>query len=124
QVPKLVIDRPGGDYVIIRQQNDIYELTLQKDVLKAELIFQNLKILDELIATSFLFDKRNQRLFIATVTTGFFIVTKRLFKAVTFNSPNRLDNAFKAFLLLPNKKILTQNGILDKSNENNHFLFK
>jgi signal transduction histidine kinase len=124
QVPKLVIDRPGGDYVIIRQQNDIYELSLQKDVLKAELIFQNLKILDELIATSFLFDKRNQRLFIATVTTGFFIVTKRLFKAVTFNSPNRLDNAFKAFLLLPNKKILTQNGILDKSNENNHFLFK
>ena len=121
---KLMIGRPGGDHVIIRHQNDIYELSLHNDVLRAELIFQDLKILDELIATSFLFDKKNQRLFIATVTTGFFIVTKRLFKAVTFNSPDRLDNAFKAFLLLPNKNILTQNGILDKSNENDHLLFK
>ncbi|HEY4287420.1 MAG TPA: ATP-binding protein [Puia sp.] len=121
---KLIIGRPGGDHVIVRDQNDIYELSLHNNVLKAELIFPNLKILDELIATSFLFDKKNHRLFIATVTTGFFIVTKRLFKAATFNSPNRLDNAFKAFLLLPNKNILTSSGILDKSNEKDQLLFK
>ncbi len=120
---KLIIG-PGGDQVIIRHQNDIYELSLDKEVLKAGLIFKNLKILDKIIATSFLHDKKNQRLFIATVTTGFIIVTKRLFKALTFNSPDPLDNAFKAFLLLPNKKILTQNGILDKSNGNDHLLFK
>jgi len=121
---KLMIGRPGGDHVIIRHQNDIYELSLHDGVLRAELIFKDLKILDQLIPTSFLFDRKNQRLFIATVTTGFFIVTKRLFKAVTFNSPDRLDNAFKAFLLLPNKNILTQNGILNKSNENDHRLFE
>ncbi|HTI94292.1 MAG TPA: ATP-binding protein [Puia sp.] len=121
---KLIIGRPGGDQVIFRNQNDIYELSLHNDVLRAELIFPDLKILDQLIATSFLFDKKNQRLFIATVTTGFFIVTKRLFKAVTFNSPDRLDNAFKAILLLPNKNILTGSGILDKSNEKDHVLFR
>ena len=113
----------GGDKVIIKYQNNIYELTLRQDVLSAELIFQDLEILDKIIATSFLYDKKNQRLFIATVTSGFIIVTKRLFKALTFNSSDPLDNAFKAFLLLPNKKILTQNGILDKSNRNDHHLF-
>jgi signal transduction histidine kinase len=115
---------PGGDQVIIRHQNDIYELSLRNGVLKAELIFQNLKILDKLIATSFLYDKKNQRLFIATVTSGFVIVTKRSFTTLTFSSTDRLNNAFKAFLLLPGKKILTQNGILDKNNGNNHLLFK
>jgi len=115
---------PGGDQVIIRHQNDIYELSLHEDVLKAELIFQDLKILDKVIATSFLYDKKNQRLFIATVTSGFIVVTKRLFKALTFNSPDRLDNAFKTLLLFSHKKILTQNGILDKSNGNDHLLFK
>jgi len=115
---------PGGDQVIIRLQNDIYELSLHNGVLRAALIFQNLKILDKLIATSFLYDKKNQRLFIATVTTGFIIVTKRSFTTVTFNSTDRLNNAFKAFLLLPGEKILTQNGILDKSNGKDHHLFK
>lgn len=114
----------GGDQMIMRYQHDIYEVSLYKDVLKAELIFQNLKMLDKIIATSFLHDKKNRRLFIATVTTGFIIVTKKLFKALTFNSPDRLDNAFKAFLLLPNNNILTQNGILDKGGKNGHFLFK
>ena len=122
-MPGLMIG-PGGDQVIIRYKNDIYELSLHGDVLKAELIFQNLKILDKIIATSFLHDKKNQRLFIATVTTGFIVVTKRLFRALTFNSPDPLNNTFKAFLLLPNKKILTQNGILDKGNANDHLLFK
>jgi len=121
--PNLILG-PGGDQVIIRDQNDIYEVSLNKDVLRAELIFKNLNILDKIIATSFLYDKKNQRLFIATVTTGFIIVTKKLFKALTFTSADPLDNAFKAFLLLPDKKILTQNGILDKSNGNDHLLFK
>jgi signal transduction histidine kinase len=115
---------PGGSQAIIRHQNDIYQLGFHNDVLKAELIFPNLKVLDKLIATSFLFDRKNQRLFIATVTSGFIIVTKRLFTAVAFNSDDRLNNAFKAFLLLPNEKILTQNGILDKNSTNNHLLFK
>jgi len=115
---------PGGDQVIIRYRNDIYELRIDNDVLRAELIFQNLKILDKLIPTSFLYDKKNQRLFIATVTTGFIIVTKRSFTTVTFNSTDRLNNAFKAFLLLPGKKILTHNGILDKGNGHRHLLFK
>ena len=114
---------PGGDQVLIRHQNDIYEVSLHKDVLKAELIFQDLQLLDKIIATSFLHDRKNQRLFIATVTSGFIVVTKRLFKALTFDSPDQLDNAFKAFLLLPNKKILTQNGILDKGSRNDHLLF-
>jgi signal transduction histidine kinase len=121
---KLLIGRPGGDQVIIRHQNDIYELSLHNDMLRAELIFPDLKVLDDLIATSFLYDKKNQRLFIATATSGFVIVTKRLFKSVTFNSPNRLDNAFRAFLLLPNKNILTGSGILDKSDENKNLLFR
>ncbi|HEY8971460.1 MAG TPA: ATP-binding protein, partial [Puia sp.] len=115
---------PGGDQVILKYRNDIYELSLHKDILKAELVFPDLKILDKIIATSFLYDKKNQRLFIATVTNGFIIVTKRIFRTLTFNSPDPLDNAFKAFLLLPNKKILTQNGILDKSNADGHRLFK
>ncbi len=115
---------PGGDQVIIRHQNDIYELSLDNTALKAELIFENLKILDNVIATSFLHDKKNQRLFIATVTSGFIIVTKRLFKTLTFNSPNALDNAINAFLLLPKNKILTQKGILSTSNGNDDLLFK
>jgi hypothetical protein len=114
----------GGDQVIIRFRNDIYELSLDKDVLRAGLIFHDLKMLDKIIATSFVYDKKSQRLFIATVTTGFIIVTKRLFKTLTFSSTDPLDNAFKAFLLLPNNKILTQNGILDKSNGAGHLLFK
>lgn len=115
---------PGGDQVLIRYQNDIYEVAWHRGVLTADVIFQDLNILDKIIATSFLYDKKNQRLFIATVTSGFFIVTKKLFKALTFKSPDPLDNAFKAFLLLPNKKILTQNGILDKSDWNDDHLFK
>lgn len=114
---------PGGDQVILRQQNDIYELILDNGVLKAGLIFPDLRILDKLVATSFLYDKKNQRLFIATVTTGFIIVTKRLFRAITFNTNDRLNNSFKAFLLLPGKKILTQNGLLDRSNAKDHRLF-
>lgn len=115
---------PGGDQVIIRDKNDIYELTLHNGRLTAELIFEDLQLLDKIIATSFLYDKKHRRLFIATVTTGFVMVTKRLFRTLTFDSPDRLDNAFKAFLLLPGKKILTQNGILAQNNSNGQFLFR
>jgi len=114
---------PGGDQVVVRQQNDIYELILDNGVLTAGLIFPDLKILDKLIATSFLYDRKNQRLFIATVTTGITIVTKRLFRTITFDTRDRLNNSFKAFLLLPDEKILTQNGVLDKRNAAGHRLF-
>ena len=114
---------PGGDQVIVRQQNDIYALSLDNGVLKADLIFPDLRILDKLIATSFLHDKKHQRLFIATVTTGFVIVTKRPFGAIAFNTRDRLNNSFKAFLLLPGKKILTQNGILDRGDADKNHLF-
>jgi len=114
---------PGGDQVIIRQQDDVYELILDNGVLKAGLIFPDLRILDKLIATSFLYDRTNQRLFIATVTTGFIIVTKRQFRTIAFDTPDRLNNSFKAFLLLPGKRILTQNGVLSRTNAGNHRLF-
>jgi len=114
---------PGGDQVIVRQQDDIYELILDNGILKAGLIFPDLRILDKLIATSFLYDKTNQRLFIATVTTGFIIVTKRMFRTIAFDTEDRLNNSFKAFLLLPGKRILTQNGILSRTNANGHRLF-
>ncbi|HVU99575.1 MAG TPA: two-component regulator propeller domain-containing protein [Puia sp.] len=114
---------PGGEQVIIRQQDDIYELVLDNGVLKAGLIFPDLKILDKLIATSFLYDKPNRRLFIATVTTGFIIVTKRPFSTIAFDTSDRLNNSFKAFLLLPGKRILTQNGVLNRTNAGNHRLF-
>ncbi|GGA97868.1 sensor histidine kinase [Puia dinghuensis] len=115
---------PGGDQVIIRYRNDIYQLNLDNNLLSTERIFQDLKILDKIIATSFLYDKKNQRLFIATVTTGVIVVTKRLFRTLDFNASDPLDNAFKAFLLLPQKKILTASGILDRDKENNNHLFK
>jgi len=114
---------PGGDQVIARQGNDIYELTLHKGVLKAELIFEDLKVLDKVIATSFLHDRKHRRLFVATVTTGFLMVTKRLFRTLNFKTPDRLDNAVKALLLLPRKKILTQKGILERKPDGNQFLF-
>jgi signal transduction histidine kinase len=114
---------PGADQVLVRAGKDIYELYFQNDVLKARLIFPDLKVLDQLIATSLLFDKKNQRLFIATVTSGFIVVTKKIFRTATFASTDRLNNAFKAIQLLPNGRILTQNGLLDKS-EGGGGLFK
>jgi signal transduction histidine kinase len=114
---------PGGDQVILRDGKDIYEIGRRNGVLHAELVFPDLKILDNIIATSFLLDRQNQRLFIATVTTGFIIVTKKMFRSLAFNSTDPLDNAFKAFLLLSGKKVLTQNGILGRDNESNHHLF-
>jgi signal transduction histidine kinase len=114
---------PGGDQVIARQGNDIYELNLHKGVLKAELIFEDLKELNQVIATSFLHDRKNRRLFVATVTTGFLMVTKRLFRTLNFKTPDRLDNAFKAILLLPRKKLLTQKGILERKAGGDQFLF-
>jgi len=104
---------PGADQVLVRAGNDIYELYFRDDVLRARIIFPDLKVLDRLIATSFLFDRKNQRLFIATVTSGFIMVTRKIFRTVGFSSTDRLNNAFKAILLLPNHKILTQNGVLD-----------
>ena len=109
---------PGADQVLVRAGNDIYELYFERALLKARLIFPGLKVLDRLIATSFLFDKKNQRLFIATVTSGFIVVTKKIFRTVAFAATDRLNNAFKAILLLPDGKILTQNGLLDKGGGN------
>ena len=114
---------PGKDQVLIRAGHDIYELYFQDGALNTRLIFQDLKVLDQLIATSFLFDRENQRLFIATLTSGFIIVTQKKFRTITFTSPDRLNNAFKAILLLPNDRILTHNGILDK-NDRSDLLFR
>src|SRR5262249_32624823 len=114
---------PGGDQLIIRHQNDIYEISLHDNILTTDLIFHDLRILDDILATSFLFDKKHRRLFIATLTSGFLIVTQKPFRALAFTSANRVDNTIRAFLLLPGKKILTPSGILDKRNSNDHRLF-
>ncbi|WP_431216505.1 hypothetical protein ACQ86N_18995 [Puia sp. P3] len=78
---------PGNDQVLVRAGNEIYELYFRNGELATRPIFQHLKVLDQLIATSFLFDRENRRLFIATLTSGFIIVTKKTFRTITFTSP-------------------------------------
>ena len=112
-----------GDLLLCRHYNDIYRLSLQNNVLKAEPLFKNLFFLDRLEANAIQYDSEAGRLFIGTLNAGLFVVTKRVFNTMTFNSENLNDNVFMAMCGLPQNRILTSNGIFDRTGARGNKLF-
>src|SRR6185295_5579940 len=86
-------------------------------------LFKNLFFLDKLEANAIQYDSDAGRLFIGTLNAGLFVVTKRVFNTMTFNSANLNDNVFMAMCGLPGGKILTSNGIFQKAGARGNILF-
>jgi hypothetical protein len=101
-----------GQQAIIRKGNDIYELTIDSKVLKATLLFQDLRFLENIPLNAFQYDRKWQRLFIGTLNAGLFVVSPKLFHTLTFTTKDYSDNNFMAFQQLPGGKLITSNGIL------------
>jgi len=112
-----------GDLLLCRHHNDIYRLRISNNVLRATLLFKNLDFLDKLPVSAFAYDEDAGRLFAGTQNAGVFIVTKKTFNTLLFNSPDLYDNVFMAFQELPGEKILTSNGIFDLTGNKKHVLF-
>ena len=112
-----------NNLLLCRRHNDIYRLSLSNNVLKAELLFKNLSFLDKLFVSAFQYDKEAGRLFVGTLNAGLFVISRKMFNTLLFNSPDLNDNVFMAFRVLPNGKLLSSNGILDKAGDGKNRLF-
>lgn len=104
-----------GSLVIAKVANSIYTLHIDRDTMKATLLFQDLPFLENQPSYSFQYDSISERLFVGTQNEGLFVVTKRKFHTLAFGTNDFTSNVFMAFLLLPGEKILTSNGILDRT---------
>ena len=112
-----------GDQAILRDHSDIYELTIENNVLKANLLFGGLRFLDNIPLYSFQYDKKWRRLFIGTQNSGLYVISPRIFRALTFETKDFNDNIFMALQPLPGGKLLTSNGILDVKGGHGNNLF-
>ncbi len=112
-----------GNLLLCRRYNDFYRLSISNNVLKAELLFKNLFFLDKIFVSALQYDDETGRLFVGTLNTGMFVIARKMFNILLFNSPDRNDNVFMAFRVLPNGKILSSNGILDKAGDGENKLF-
>ena len=113
-----------GGLVIVQCHNDIYRLTFRDGVLKAALIFPDLPFLAHLALRSFLLDTVSQRLFVGTANAGLFVVTRKSFNTLVFDSNNIDRNMITSILQLPEGRILTSSGILDKAHPGRNLFFK
>lgn len=112
-----------GDQAILRDHSDIYELTIENNVLKANLLFGGLRFLDNIPVYSFQYDKKWRRLFIGTQNSGLYVISPRIFRALTFETKDFNDNIFMTFQPLPGGRLLTSNGILDVKGGHGNVLF-
>ena len=112
-----------GNQAIMRHRNDVYELTIENNVLKANLLFADLRFLENIPIFSFQYDKKWERLFLGTQNAGLFVITRKIFRALTFATKDLSDNIFMAFQPLPGGRLITSNGILDKKDGRKSILF-
>jgi signal transduction histidine kinase len=101
-----------GDQAILRNRNDIYGLTIGNNELSANLLFSDLRFLENTPIYSFQYDGKWQRLFIGTQNEGLFVVTRKPFRVLDFVTKDFSDNIFMAFQPLPGGRLVTSNGIL------------
>jgi signal transduction histidine kinase len=112
-----------GKQLILRRNNDFYALGIDDGRLTANLIFKDLYFLENMPASSVLYDNSGGRLFVGTLTEGLFVISKRVFNTLTFKRGDYSNNIFTAFLPLPDGRFLTSNGILDTGADRSSFLF-
>jgi len=112
-----------GDQAIMRDHSDIYELTIENNVLKANLLFSGLRFLDNIPVYSFQYDKKWRRLFVGTQNSGLYVISPRTFRVLTFATKDYSDNIFMAFQSLPGGRLITSNGILDQNDTGRSILF-
>ena len=112
-----------GDQAIMRDHSDIYELTIENNILKANLLFGGLRFLDNIPIYSFQYDKKWRRLFLGTQNSGLYIISPRTFRVLTFATRDYTDNIFMASQILPGGRLITSNGILDEKDTGRSILF-
>jgi signal transduction histidine kinase/ligand-binding sensor domain-containing protein len=112
-----------GDQAIMRDHSDIYELTIENNVLKANLLFGDLRFLDNIPVYSFQYDKKWRRLFVGTQNAGLYVISPRTFRVLTFVTQDYSDNIFMASQILPGGRLITSNGILDEKDTGRSILF-
>ena len=125
----LTVPSPGlliytkGDLVIAKIYNDIYKLNIEKDTLKAQLLFKGLRFLGNQPFYSFQYDSSRKRLFVGTRNEGLFVISQKRFNTLTFRATDLNSNVFMASQILFDRRLLTNNGILDKADPNRNILF-
>lgn len=112
-----------GDQAIMRDHSDIYELAIENNVLKANLLFAGLRFLDNIPVYSFQYDKKWRRLFVGTQNSGLYVISPRTFRVLTFVTQDFNDNIFMTFQPLPGGRLLTSNGVLDVKGGHGNVLF-
>ncbi len=110
--------------VLAQRNNDIYELRVDAQRLKARLIFKDLEFLTDQSVRCLQYDSASQRLFIGTSNAGLFVDTKKTFHTSAFRTGDINNNIVLDFELLPNDKILTDHGILDQDHPGGSRLFE
>jgi signal transduction histidine kinase len=112
-----------GSLVIAKAGNDIYRMTLERDTLKAKLLFKGLQFLENQPFYSFQYDSSSDRLFVGTQNEGLFVITRKRFHSLAFDVKDFSSNVFMATAILPGGKVLTTNGILDPAGGRRNILF-
>ena len=112
-----------GNLVIAKSGNDIYELIVEKNGLKAKLLFEDLQFLENQSFYSFQYDKGSDRLFVGTQNDGFYVVSKRRFTILAFRTTDPSANIFMASQLLSGERVLTSNGVLDRTGRGRDLVF-
>ena len=112
-----------GDMVLAKRNNNIYQLSVDAQRLKARLIYKDLDFLADQSVRCMQYDPASQRLFIGTENAGLFIVSKKNFHTSVFHTRDINNNIVSCFELLPNDKILTDHGILDQDHPDDSRLF-
>jgi signal transduction histidine kinase/ligand-binding sensor domain-containing protein len=112
-----------GSLVIAKAGNDVYRLTIEKDTLKARLLFKGLQFLENQPFYCFQYDSSSDRLFVGTQNEGLFVITRKTFHSLAFDVKDFSSNVLMASEVLPNGNVLTTNGILDPADSRQNVLF-
>jgi signal transduction histidine kinase len=112
-----------GSLVIAKAGNDIYRMTIERDTLKAKLLFKGLQFLENQPFYSFQYDSSADRLFVGTQNEGLFVITRKRFHSLVFDVKDFSGNVFMATGILSGGRLLTSNGILDPADGKRNILF-
>jgi len=112
-----------GSLVIAKAGNDIYRMTIERDTLKAKLLFSRLRFLENQPFYSFQYDSSSDRLFVGTQNEGLFVITRKRFHSLVFDVKDFAGNVFMASETISGGRLLTNNGILDPADGKRNILF-
>jgi signal transduction histidine kinase len=112
-----------GRSTILRRHNDYYSLKIEGARLSATALFKELNFLENQPIYSVEFDSLSKILFLGSQNNGLIVVKPRWFHTLGFSSIDYSNNSFMALELLPNHRILTNNGILEPQRTGQNRLF-